>query len=104
MQVQYAELKDASMLTLRKEDENLRYLMDKAVVNYQKRDNQYQKTRQILELLTTEYRNSKGDLTEILRLEQQLLDYRMEQVELKMNYYQADARRKSLRGYPDINQ
>ena len=37
-------------------------------------------------------------MEELLRVEQQLLNYRLEQIELKLNYHQMEAKREMLHG------
>ena len=70
----------------------------KTLANLLKRDRQYQTTRQILDLLMVEYANGSGTMEELLRVEQQLLNYRLEQIELKLNYHQMEAKREMLHG------
>lgn len=102
-QAQFAEQKEALFLELRKDEEELGYQLEKTRANLLKRDRQYATTRQILDLLMSEYQNGSGTMEELLRVEQQLLNYRLEQIELKMNYYQLEAKRNMLYGNRNYN-
>lgn len=102
-QTQFAEQKEALFLELRKDEEELGYQLEKTRANLLKRDRQYATTRQILDLLMSEYQNGSGTMEELLRVEQQLLNYRLEQIELKMNYYQLEAKRNMLYGNRNYN-
>ncbi|MCB9269830.1 MAG: TolC family protein [Lewinellaceae bacterium] len=97
-QDQFAQQKEALYQTLRQSDEELGFQQQKTLANLRKRDRQYQTTRQILDLLMVEYANGSGTMEELLRVEQQLLNYRLEQIELKLNYHQMEAKREMLHG------
>lgn len=97
-QDQFAQQKEALYQMLRQSDEELGFQQQKTLANLRKRDRQYQTTRQILDLLMVEYANGSGTMEELLRVEQQLLNYRLEQIELKLNYHQMEAKREMLHG------
>jgi len=97
-QDQFVQQKEALYQTLRQSDEELGFQQQKTLANLLKRDRQYQTTRQILDLLMVEYANGSGTMEELLRVEQQLLNYRLEQIELKLNYHQMEAKREMLHG------
>lgn len=97
-QDQFAQQKEALYQTLRQSDEELGFQQQKTLANLLKRDRQYQTTRQILDLLMVEYANGSGTMEELLRVEQQLLNYRLEQIELRLNYHQMEAKREMLHG------
>ena len=97
-QDQFAQQKEALYQMLRQSDEELGFQQQKTLANLRKRDRQYQTTRQILDLLMVEYANGSGTMEELLRVEQQLLNYRLEQIELRLNYHQMEAKREMLHG------
>ena len=97
-QDQFVQQKEALYQTLRQSDEELGFQQQKTLANLRKRDRQYQTTRQILDLLMVEYANGSGTMEELLRVEQQLLNYRLEQIELRLNYHQMEAKREMLHG------
>jgi outer membrane protein TolC len=49
-------------------------------------DTQIKKTKQLIQLLYSSYSNSKKDFEEVLRMEQQLLKYKMAKITAQKNY------------------
>ncbi len=67
------------------------YNLESANRKYELFNNQITKTQQAIELLNTSYANNGEDFEEILRMEQQLIKYRIAQVREVKNYYLAEA-------------
>jgi len=67
------------------------YKLESAKRRYELFNNQITKTQQAIELLNTSYANNGEDFEEILRMEQQLLKYRIAQAKEVKNFYLAEA-------------
>lgn len=69
-----------------------RYDLEKSISMYELYQNQIKKTQQAIDLLKTSYANNGKDFEEILRMEQQLLNYKIAIAGVVKDYYVAQAK------------
>ncbi|MDH5397410.1 MAG: TolC family protein [Cyclobacteriaceae bacterium] len=72
--------------------EMARYDLNKSKQLYQLYDEQVGKTKQVIDLLYTSYRNSGRDIEEVLRMQQELIKYEIEKIKAVADYYLAMAK------------
>lgn len=76
------------------------YELQEAAQKIELIESQRIKTNQAIELLQASYQNDKGDFEEMLRLQQKLFSYQLEEVNIKKEYHLALAKIEFLTGQP----
>lgn len=98
VQQSYKAMQQATGNMLIAEFEMARYDLDRSREEATLYSQQIVRTQQVIELLLTSFGNGEGDIEEILRMQQDMLNYKLNEVTSITNYYQAAARLQYIAG------
>ncbi|NJM25553.1 MAG: TolC family protein [Bacteroidia bacterium] len=98
MQQSYKAMKQATGNMLIAEFEMARYELDRSREEFMLYGQQVTRTQQVIDLLMTSFGNGDTGIEEILRMQQDLLKYKLNEVTSIKNYYLAYARLQYLAG------
>lgn len=99
MQTAYSEMENNEANNLLSEFEMTRFEMDKSLIQLELFETQTKQIQQIIDLSLASLSTSGTDFEEILRLQQQLIKYKMNRVSALKDYYAAESRMFFLTGF-----